>query len=554
MAPLCKFYQRGDCRNGANCRFEHPGANTSAGSFGSNRFNAFNSTSAKPQDATNPYKLTRDTIRVDLAEERPTWIFSCYGPGKAAPEQLFGGYPREQSLEEVMLYIRGSANQQQAISEVTALYNQAEQQIQTTLGNLDSAVDFVLAAENKHPNRNDICKQNTNEGGTTGIFSVKTGFVDNPLTSNTTANQNSFSTTQPSPFGGGTSAFGQPSNLGPKLSAFGAALPSQFGQPSQMGSVAPAFGQSSQLGAAAPAFGQQSQMSASGPAFGQTTALGQRPSLFAAASTTAPSGFTQVGQSAFGQPSMVGQTPRPFGALANPTANSFGQQSSAPIGSSPFGQVSETASTASPFGQVAAPNPFSSSMDTSGPSPATSNPFGPQPNMNSDPGVQPHNPFGTPMSGVAVGALNPFGQTPANTQPAPTAPAPPAKSSPYAPGSAKQHPPIDSYLKKTKDGQLMAFNNQPIVYKWKVNDKYQDQPPPNPNVDQQAPGIRKPDGTWCKILFPNGPPVYNRDTEPEATHYDTNVKAAYAQMSASGRFQSDVPEVPPMREDCIWTF
>ncbi|KAJ3554048.1 hypothetical protein NPX13_g10724 [Xylaria arbuscula] len=111
--------QNGECfPGGADCRFEHPGANTNSNPFGApntNRFNALSNTSSRPGDDTNPYKITKDAIRTDLASERPTWILSCYGPGKDAPEQLFGGYPREQSLEEVMVYIRRAANQQQAV-------------------------------------------------------------------------------------------------------------------------------------------------------------------------------------------------------------------------------------------------------------------------------------------------------------------------------------------------------------------------------------------------------------------------------------------------------
>ncbi|KAI3339510.1 hypothetical protein F4824DRAFT_455594 [Ustulina deusta] len=546
MAPLCKFYQQGNCRNGANCRFEHPGANTNSNPFGApsaNRFNALNTASTRPPDDTTPYKITKDMIRTDLANERPTWILSCYGPGKEAPEQLFGGYPREQSLEEVMVYIRGSANPQQAISEVTALHNQAEQQIQTTLGNIDGAFQFVLAGANKHPNRIDICAQNTMEGGTTGVFAVKTGFADNPLTSNTSANQNPFSTTtQSNPFSSGTPAFGQPSTLGQRPNPFGAAPTSQFGQPSQMG-------------AAAPAFGQPSQMGASAPAFGKPSTLGQGPSPFAAASAGAPSPFSQASQ------------PTPFGAPAASSANPFGQPGGTLSGVSPFAQVpGATTSTASPFGQPAALNPFAQgaaskdqSMDTSAPEPAPSNPFNQQPNTNIGSNTQLGNPFGNPNSGPANVVTNPFSQGMSQNQPTQTHPfqtpsSTANKPGPYAPGSTKQHPPAESYMAKAMNGQIAAFKNQPIVYKWKVNDRYQDQAPPNPSLDQQIPGIRKPDGTWRKILFPGGPPAYNKDTEPDATQYDATVKATYDQMAASGRFQGAMPEVPPMREDCLWTF
>lgn len=104
------------------------------------------------------------------------------------------------------------------------------------------------------------------------------------------------------------------------------------------------------------------------------------------------------------------------------------------------------------------------------------------------------------------------------------------------------------------NGRIVAFKGQPVVYKWRVNDRYQDQPPENPTPDQQTPGIRKPDGSWLKILFPDGPPPYNKDTEPDPAQYNTTVKAAYNKMAASGRFEGGMPEVPPMREDCIWTF
>ncbi len=51
-----------------------------------------------------PYHLSKDAILKDLTSELPTWILSAYGPGKDAPAQLFGGYPMEQSFEEIRLH------------------------------------------------------------------------------------------------------------------------------------------------------------------------------------------------------------------------------------------------------------------------------------------------------------------------------------------------------------------------------------------------------------------------------------------------------------------
>ncbi|KAI0103360.1 hypothetical protein GGR51DRAFT_524676 [Nemania sp. FL0031] len=546
MPPLCRFYAQGHCRNGAGCRFEHPGTNQ----------NPF----TKPQDGTNPFRITKEMMRIDLADERPPWILSCYGPGKDAPEQLFGGYPREQSLEEVMVYIRGSANQQQAISEVTGLYNQAEQQIQASLQNLDGALDFILAAENKQPNRIDICKQNTLPGGTTGVFAVRT---DNATDAG--ANKNPFSTATSNPFGGGGGpTFGQPSVhlAGQAVIPFGTSAAPQFGQPSRIGAAAPAFGQPTPMGGSAPAFGQPSRLGAGAPAFGQPS--GQRPNPFSAPSAPATSPFSQVGQSTFGQPSTIGQPVNPFGAPATAPApapaNPFSQPSAPASGASPFAQVPQgAASNASPFGQPAATNPFAQaaaskdvSMDTSTPGPAPNNPFGQPPSTGTT--------FGQPAQPPAAVNANPFGAPQTSAHPlrnvanqAPSAAAGP-RPGPYAPGSTKQHPPPESYLTKAMSGQIAAFRGRPIVYRWKVGDRYQDQPPENPTLDQQVPGVRKPDGLWTKILFPNGPPPYNKDTEPDPSQYTDTVKAAYAQMAAAGQFQGDIPEVPPMREDCVWIF
>lgn len=59
------------------------------------------------------YGLNKDIIVTDLKNERPIWPLSAYGPGKDAPRQLFGGFPIEQSPEEMrVLYYLAQANGQ----------------------------------------------------------------------------------------------------------------------------------------------------------------------------------------------------------------------------------------------------------------------------------------------------------------------------------------------------------------------------------------------------------------------------------------------------------
>lgn len=68
------------------------------------------------------YNLSKEIIEADLnLSERPQWPFSAYGPGKDAPRQLFGGFPLEQSFEEmrVLHYLAvAQGNPQQAVSKL----------------------------------------------------------------------------------------------------------------------------------------------------------------------------------------------------------------------------------------------------------------------------------------------------------------------------------------------------------------------------------------------------------------------------------------------------
>jgi hypothetical protein len=76
-----------------------------------------------PPTLSAKYSISIDTIEKDLTAEAPQWILSAYAPGRNAPEQLFGGYPREQSFEEMRLHFmmgKASGNEQQAVSTPSA--------------------------------------------------------------------------------------------------------------------------------------------------------------------------------------------------------------------------------------------------------------------------------------------------------------------------------------------------------------------------------------------------------------------------------------------------
>lgn len=68
--------------------------------------------------AIDRYKIVLDTVESDLTNDAPQWILSAYAPGRDAPEQLFGGYPREQSFEEMRLHFmtgKAEGSEQQAV-------------------------------------------------------------------------------------------------------------------------------------------------------------------------------------------------------------------------------------------------------------------------------------------------------------------------------------------------------------------------------------------------------------------------------------------------------
>ncbi|KAK4204531.1 hypothetical protein QBC40DRAFT_272513 [Triangularia verruculosa] len=588
---VCRYFQQGNCRFGNNCKFEHPrdGNSGQQSPFGGggNRFSALSGGQSafggsKQSDQPEYAGLNEETIRKDLQDELPQWIFSCYGPGKDAPDNLFGGYPREQQPEEIRLhFMRGqmAGEADAALNEIMQLHTVARQQIEHTLSNIPAAIKHVREGVNRHPNRHDICKQGT-PAGTGSVFGQPAA---NPFGSAAQSASNPFGApSQPATTAGG---FGQPTALGQKPNPFGApafgqpaqpaANPSPFGQPAAPSAfgqpAAPsAFGQPAALGASTNPFGKPA-----GGAFGQPSALGGTSKVFGQAATPAfgQSGFGQTTQapSAFGQPAALGATQSPFAAAAANTtqqnAGPFGQAQQQAQKPSPFGQPA--APSANPFGQPAAnPSPFGAPQSAAAPTaspfgqaqqPAqsTPSPFGPPAAPATNPFGQPAqaaatpSPFGQPATTTA--APSPFGQTAAAPAPSPfvgataaaTQPTPQQGQGPYGPGATRTHPPLSSYASKNPDGTLRMFKGKPVMYEVVKS-----------QGEKPVPVIKNFDGTVMKIWNPNGAPNYTTETEAEPEKYnDPKVQHQWAMFVETGRFEGGVmPEVPPKREFCVWNF
>ncbi|KAL7951427.1 hypothetical protein V8C42DRAFT_304069 [Trichoderma barbatum] len=529
---VCRFYQQGYCKFGNSCRYEHTNTGGNRNQPSNNRFGTLGgSNTGGNESAFSKYSLAPDVIEKDLTTEAPQWILSAYAPGRDAPDQLFGGYPREQSFEELRLHYligKASGNEQQALNEAQQLYQNAKQQMDAAARNPMEAARFILEAENRHPNRLDICKEGT-QGAPFGVFQVGRG----PNVAN--------------PFGGSnamappTGAFGQPSSLGQKPNPFGQPSQPAFGQPSQPTS---AFGQPTQT---ASPFSQPTQPAT---AFGQPSALGTKPSPFGAPAfgqasqpntQSNPFGQPQTQGSAFGQASQLGQKPSPFGSAAGAGPSPFGQPS-APPAANPFASPAQNAG--SPFGQQPAQQPAQAQSPFGAPA---NQPFG---QNNASPFGQPQQPQQQQQQQhqQQQPALNPFAQnqpngTSSQANPFAAAQQPPAAgagaggNNPYPPGSSKQHPSIDSYSSKTMDGRLAMFKGKPVTY------------------ENGQPGIRSFDGTWSRIWFPNGPPGYNKDTELPIEEYSDQLKNQWAAFAQTGEFAGGLmPELPPPRECTQWDF
>lgn len=157
---------------------------------------------------------------------------------------------------------------------------------------------------------------------------------------------------------------------------------------------------------------------------------------------------------------------------------------------------------------------------------------------------QPSQPGGNPFAQAA--SVSPFAaaaqQQPTNATPTVAGGAGPS-SSPYPPGANRQHPPYAGV--KGMDNRLQSWKGKPVTYK-EIEGK-------------PTPGVQNFDGSFSKIWFPDGPPAYYKDTEPERGYADAE-KAQWQQFVSTGKFDlasaggGGMPEAPPMREFCSWDF
>lgn len=409
--------------------------------------------------------------------------------------------------------------------------------IETAYRSPDAAINYVMQALNQHPNRLDLAINNMNGEFSvgkrrTGFESGQSAFGANPFGQPSAPAQN------PGPFSSGTPGFGQLSAPSPTPSAF--SQPNQLGTNSSSFGTGSGFGQTPQLGAkpspfaTASAFGQTQQLGVkpnpfgAAPTFGQPPPLGAKPNPFAApaASTSGPSA-SPFG--AFANTNNSTTAPSPFGAAATSTNNGFQQQQPQQIGSSLFNQPPSNEVSMS-----AAPTPTANGFSSGGNAAAAPNPFGQPAQAAANPFLQPAQPSG---------ATNPFGQ-PAQAA-APSSSAPLQQQQQQA--SNPNHPQYLSYASKNlQTGELTRWKNRPVAYQ---------------EMDgKPTPCTINPDGTFSKIWFPDGPPSYYKDTEPdrEYTQAEREMWAQFAQnggkfaLAAAGG--GGMPLAPPMRDTTRWDF
>lgn len=504
MPQLCRYWQQGNCKYGDNCRFDH-----------GKDLDPRNLSDAELRQLSTDkilYIFDKQAIINDLTVEKPKWVLSAFGPGRQAPAQLFGGFPREQSFEEIrLLHFMASSDQnrlQQVILSVNKLIGDSEQQIQYIVQNIDAAVKYLTEARKHHPNRVDICRES--EQGR--LFITPTG----------TQNSSSFQIPQA----------GIQDNRNLNQQIYTAAT--NFGKPS------------------APVFGIPTPAAS---VFGKISTLGQRANPFA--NVTPTSGLPTQSSGVFVNPQTVTGNFVSAGQALNPFEKAKLDSSKNQSSTGNFGNQNSFSSTS--FVKFGLPSVANQAQGTSflttqskpcfsqGPAipskaPAAtfnkvnqpgSNYFSPLSNVgdkssmenNSHP--QPthlsrvsHNQAQTDNSNTASQSI--IGNT--SNQPA----------GPYQPHQNPNH------LSSPSDHQkgLETFKNKTIRYK------------------NSIPGFINNQNNWEKIWFLDEKPVFSKDLKmPPETVYDELTVKAYAYARQNKKFEGGlIPALPPKEEWCSFDF
>ncbi|KAF7306333.1 C3H1-type domain-containing protein [Mycena indigotica] len=388
---ICQFYQRGQCRYGTACKFEHTMA-----SGGTNQ------TYTRPGADLKVNIYSAESIKNDLStgKERPMWPLSSYGPAKYEPT-IFSGLdesPEELRVKAVAAIKGGNMNEY--INYESSKIANAEQVISNGASNSNQ----VYEQATKNDSSSALPGNTTSAFGATSAFNTTTSAFGAPAT---------------------TSAFSKPAFSQPAFgqSGFGAAAttsafgtkPSAFGQPSTSGGGAfSAFAGNgtSAFGATASNNPTPSSTSTTGfssfagsgtSAFGATASTA-KPSVFGSSPAATNTGGSVFGQSSFGNTSSTNSV---FGA--KPTTSVFGAPSTtsafgAPETKSAFAAFSNqggtptttTTTTTSVFGAPASTSAFGA--------PETKSAFAAFNTQAATPATTSTSAFGTPASTSAFGA------------------------------------------------------------------------------------------------------------------------------------------------------
>ena len=431
-------------------------------------------------------------------------MLSAYGPIPDAPRQLFGGPGREISFEEMRLFhygLHASGNQQQAIQQAQSLAQQAQQQNQVALNDIDRAIRYIVDGEKEHPNRVDICEA-VIRASSTNIPSVPLQTVrpSNPVAPSTTLGTN-FQTapgTNTQPFApSSTSGTGFRANTGTSTQPFAPSFTSGFGSQTTTGTNAQPF-----VPPSIPSVGFQNTAGTNTQQFAATSTPG---SGFQAATSTNAQPFASSSIPGVGLQNTVGTNTQPF-ASSSTSGNGF--HNTTGINTRTFPPVTRLSFSES----VAEPaNPFTGFAPRQGKDPVKPKP------------ASPFAPVISPLS--SSNPLHSAGISNASLSSGPT----------LSTGLVQQ----PSAIKAVKDsgGRLVRWDGKPVTY-----------------VDKE-PCYRGTDGSWVRIWFPDGPPEYRGGEELPLEAYDETTKENYAYLREHGTFKDGVmPTLAPRREWCRWEF